>query len=338
MKPTLYSTAPLRGKGLELLRQFANVIEDPWDVHVPVRFYDPDALAEKLKEVNPTFLVVEVDGVTRPVIEACPSLVAIGACRGDPWNVDVAAATEAGVCVLRAPGRNAEAVAELALALALAVRRRIVDADRDVRAGNWVVDGRIAYQRFQGKELPGSVVGVVGFGAVGQAFARLARGLGCRVLAHDPYAPAEAYEKLGVAQSSLEEVLSGAGLVSLHAAVTPESQGMIGAEQIGWMPEGAVLINTARAGLVDQDAMLAALESGRLGGAGLDHFPNEYIAPDHPLTRIPNVVLTPHIGGASFETIDRHTAIIARGIADVMEGKRPGQLVNGDVWDRRRTL
>ncbi|MFA5786865.1 MAG: NAD(P)-dependent oxidoreductase [Actinomycetota bacterium] len=338
MKLKLFSTAPLKGEGLSFLESVADVTQDPWADHVPARFYDPKDLADRLRSLEPDILVVEVDAVTAEVFAACPKLIAVGACRGDPWNIDVAAATAAGVPVLRAPARNAEAVAEFALALALAVGRRVVAADADVRAGEWVVDGKIAYQRFLGSELSGRPVGVIGLGAVGRIFARMVSALGCPVLAYDPYAPPEAFEAGNAKPASLEEVLSQSDVVSLHAVVTPETRGLIGAEQLGWMRPGAIVINTARAQLMDQDALVSALESGKLGGAGLDHFVNEYIPPDHPLTRLPNVVLTEHIAGATVETISRQTRIIADGIASLLEGRQPEHLVNGDVWEHRREL
>ncbi len=326
-----YSTAELSGEGLEELGSLVDLVLDPWVAYVPPRFLSPEELVAKLSEVGAEIFIVEADYVPAKVFHEV-SLRAVVVCRGDPWNVDVAAATAAGVPVVRTPARNAQAVAELALAMALALMRGLIRADSDVRAGRWVVEGRIAYQRLRGVELAGKTVGVVGLGAVGRAFARICSALGCRVLAHDPYAPAEAFTASGAVPAGLDELLASSDLVSLHAALTPETTRMIGARELELMREGAYLVNTARAQLVDGEALLQALTSGRLGGAGLDHFEGEFLPQDHPLTRLENVLLTPHIGGATRETVERQTRMVAEAVRDLLAGRRPANLVNPEVW------
>ena len=162
-------TAPFRGPGLETLRSFADVVLDPWIDHQPLRIYDADALAERITAENADLLIVESDSVKGPVLDL--PLVAIGSCRGDPTNVDVPAATAKGIPVLRAPGRNADAVAEMAVGLLFAVTRGILRADRDVRAGETYRDGTIPYQRFRAWQVAGQTAGIVGYGAVGRAAA-----------------------------------------------------------------------------------------------------------------------------------------------------------------------
>lgn len=306
---------------METLRSVADVVYDPWIEHRPLRILDGEKLAAAVDEAGADILVVESDFVQGPVLER--DLIVIGSCRGDPNNVDVEAATAAGIPVLRAPGRNADAVAELAVGLALAVTRRIVVADRDVRAGETFKDGLIPYQRFRAWQIAGCTVGLVGLGAVGQAAKWRFEGMGARVLAYDPYNPA--------APHSLGEVLAGSDIVSLHAPVTPETAGMIGADQFAAMREGSVFLNTARADLHDTDALVTALESGHLGGAGLDHFEGEFLDPAHPLCRMDNVVLTPHIGGATYNTEANHSSAIADGIVAVLRGERADNLVNPEV-------
>jgi D-3-phosphoglycerate dehydrogenase len=253
-------------------------------------------------------------------------LVALGACRGDPNNIDVAQATEKGIPVLRAPGRNADAVAELAIALMFAVNRGVVRADADVREGQTFRDGTIPYQRYRAWQLAGQTLGIVGLGAVGRALRWRAEGLGMTVLAHDPYAPD--------ATASLDDLLAHSDVVSMHAPVTAETTGMIGVEQLARMKSGAIFVNTARAQLHDTDALVAALESGHLGGAGLDHFVGERLDVDHPLCAMGNVVLTPHIGGATYDTEANHSKQIADGLALLLAGGRPDNLVNPEVLDR----
>ena len=318
-------TAPFRGEGLETLQRLADVVLDPWIDHHPVRLLDGDKLAALVQEHAADILIVESDFVTGTAVYDLP-LVALGACRGDPNNIDVPQATAKGIPVLRAPGRNADAVAELAVALMFAVNRGVVRADLDVREGQTYRDGTIPYQRYRAWQLAGQTAGIVGLGAVGRELKWRLEGLGMTVLAYDPYAPD--------ATSSLDDLLAASDVVSMHAPVTPETTGMIGTAQFARMKEGALYINTARAHLHDTDALVAALQSGHLGGAGLDHFVGEHLPIDHPLIGMGNVVLTPHIGGATYDTEANHSKQIADGLAELLAGGRPANLVNPEVLEK----
>jgi D-3-phosphoglycerate dehydrogenase len=320
-RPRALVTAPFRGAGLATLRSIADVILDPWIDHSPLRILNGEQLAERVRAERADVLIVESDSVKGPVLDL--PLRAIGSCRGDPNNVDVAAATARGIPVLRAPGRNADAVAELTVALLLAVNRGVVRADRDVREGQIYRDGTIPYQRFRAWQLAGRTAGLVGLGAVGRAAKWRLEGLGMRVVAHDPYA--------ADATHSLDALLEEADVVSMHAMVTPETTGMIGAAQFERMCEGAIYLNTARALLHDTDALVAALQAGRLAGAGLDHFVGEHLPVDHPLCGMANVVLTPHIGGATYDTEANHSTLIADGLVTLFGGGKPDNLVNPEV-------
>jgi len=317
----ILATAPLRGPGLELLQTLGEVVLDPWIDHQPLRLYNAEQLAERATELGATVLICEADSCKGPVLDL--PLEAIGSTRGDPTNVDVAAATAKGIPVLRAPGRNADAVAELAVGLLLACTRGLLAADHDVRTGNVYRDGSIPYQRFRAWQLAGRTAGVVGYGAVGRAAAWRFAGLGMNVITHDPFAPD--------ATHSLDDLLTEADVVSMHAAVTPESAGMIGAEQFARMKEGAIYVNTARAGLHDTAALTQSLADGHLGGAGLDHFTGERLDVDDPLCSMWNVVLTPHIGGATYDTEANHSTLIADDVARLLKGERPVHCANPDV-------
>ncbi len=319
-------TAPFRGEGLRTLQGIADVVLDPWIDHRPIRIYDAEQLAERVEAERADLLVVESDSVKGPVLGL--PLRAIGSCRGDPNNVDVAGATAKGIPVVHAPGRNADAVAEMTVALLFAVNRGVVRADRDVREGQAYRDGTIPYQRFRAWQLAGRTAGLVGLGAVGRATRWRLEGLGMHVIAADPYSPD--------ATHSLDGLLADADVVSMHAIVTPETEGMIGAEQFDRMRDGAIFLNTARAMLHDTDALVAALQSGKLGGAGLDHFVGEHLPPEHPLCAMDNVALTPHIGGATYDTEANHSKLIAEGIGAVLAGEKPDNLVNPEVLDGRR--
>src|SRR5947209_2171403 len=218
-------TAPFRGEGLDTLTELADVVLDPWIDHTPLRIYDGARLAERAEKEGAAIVIVESDFVRGPVFDL--PLVAIGSCRGDPNNVDVPGATKAGIPVLRAPGRNADAVAELAVALLLAASRHVLPADQDVRNDAVFKDNTIPYQRYRAWQLAGRTAGLVGLGAVGRALRWRLEGIGMQVLAYDPYADD--------AKESLERVLDEADVISLHAAVTPETQDMIGAPQFDAM-------------------------------------------------------------------------------------------------------
>ena len=317
-------TAPLRGDGFAKLRQLADVVYDPWIDQTPLRIYTAEQLAVRASAENADVLVVESDSVGGPVFDL--PLRAVASTRGDPNNVDIAGATNAGIPVLYTPGRNADAVAEMTVALLLATTRHLLTADADVRAGQAFRDGTIPYQRFRAWEVAGQTAGLVGLGAVARALKWRLEGLGVNVIAHDPYNVE--------ARHSLDGLLAAADIVSLHAPVTDETTGIIGAAQFAAMRDGAVFLNTARAQLHDTDALVNALRSGKVAAAGLDHFAGEWLPTDHPLASMPNVVLTPHIGGATWNTEARQAHIVADGLEALLSGRTPPHIVNPEVLSR----
>ena len=314
-------TAPLRGEGFEKLRRLAHVVYDPWIEQTPLRIYSAEQLAERISAESADVVVVESDSVGGPVFDL--GLRAIASTRGDPNNVDIAGATAARIPVLNTPGRNADAVAEMTLALLFAATRQVLGADADVRAGEVFRDGSIPYQRFRAWEVAGQTAGLIGLGAVGRAVRWRMVGLGMRVIAYDPYNDE--------ATHGLDELLAEADNVSLHAPVTAETTGLIGATQFAAMRDGAVFLNTARAQLHDTDALVEALRSGKVSAAGLDHFVGEWLPIDHPLVAMPNVVLTPHIGGATWNTEARQAQMVADDLEALLSGKTPAYIVNPEV-------
>ncbi len=323
-RPRALVTAPLRGPGFDKLRLLADVVYDPWIETTPLRIYSDEQLAERAQAESADVLVVESDSVRGPVLEL--PLRAIASTRGDPNNVDIAGATAAGIPVLYTPGRNADAVAEMAVALLFAATRHLLPADADVRSGQVFRDGTIPYQRFRGGEIAGRTAGLVGLGAVGRALRWRLTGLGVSVIAHDPFNEE--------ARHSLDELLAQADIVSLHAPVTEDTVGMIGAGQFAAMRDGVVFLNTARAQLHDTDALVAALRSGKVAAAGLDHFEGEWLPVDHPLTGMSNVVLTPHIGGATWNTEARQAQMVADGLEALLSDGVPANVVNPEVLAR----
>ncbi len=320
----IFATAPLRGPGVQTLERLGELVQEPWITGPtePMRILNEEQLAERLAGMDADVVICEADSCKGPVLDL--GLRAICSTRGDPTNVDVAGATAAGIPVLHAPGRNADGVAELTLALLLAVNRHLLTADADVRAGDVFKAGTIPYQRFRAWQLADRTAGLIGLGAVGRATRWRLEGIGMRVISFDPY-NAEA------THDSLDELLSESDVVSVHAPPTPETIGLIGSAQFRAMRDGAIFLNTARAAVHDLDALTAALESGKLAGAGLDHFEGEVLPTDHPLASMRNVVLTPHIGGATYDTETNHTTLIADDLDRLVRGEKPLHCANPEV-------
>jgi D-3-phosphoglycerate dehydrogenase len=307
---------------MDLLQRLADVVYDPWIEHVPLKLMDGEKLAARIRDEGADILIVESDFVNGPVFEL--PLQLIGSCRGDPNNVDIPAATKAKIPVLHAPGRNADAVAEMTVAMLFAANRFVVPADADVRAGRVYAEGKIPYQRYRAWQLAGRTAGIVGLGAVGRATQWRLVGLGLRVLSYDPYNP-------NATHTSLDAMLPECDVVSMHAVVSPETENLMSAAQFAAMKPGSIYVNSARAALHDIDALVASLQSGHLGGAALDHFKGENLVVDHPLCSMQNVVLTPHIGGATYDTEANHSATIANDVARILNGDKPINCVNPEV-------
>ncbi|MBI4297331.1 MAG: 2-hydroxyacid dehydrogenase [Chloroflexi bacterium] len=321
--------APFSSPALEKLRAELEVAYESWlDSR---RLYSPEELAERLSGEDIAILVVEADFVFEETFEQAPRLKFLGVCRGNPNNVDVDAATRHGVLVAHTPGRNAPAVAEMALALMLCLARRIPPAHQMVASGAWE-DPTEPYISLRGLELGGKTLGLVGLGAIGAELARRASALGMKVLAHDPYVQPAQAQGTGVALVDMETLLRQSDFLSLHCPATDVTRGLIDKERLALMKPSAYLINTADAALIDEEALADFLKKGRLAGAGLDVFPSHPVAPDNPLLGLDNVVLTPHIGGATQETIARHSEMIAEDILHFLRGERPAHLLNPQAW------
>ncbi|MHA6630686.1 NAD(P)-dependent oxidoreductase [Pseudonocardia sichuanensis] len=289
---------------------------------------DPARLAELVRGADA--LVTHLAPLTADVL-AAGGLRVVGVTRGGPVNVDVPAATAAGTLVVHLPGRNLGAVAEFCVGTMICAMRGLPSAATRLASGHWDAGG-FRYER-TGLELRAATVGLVGLGAVGLRVAELLRAFGSTVLAHDPYASAEAAERVGVRLVELPELLSGSDVVSVHARLTPETKQMVDAAALAAMRPGAVLVNTARGELVDTRAVDAALESGHLRAAVLDVFDPEPPAPDDPLLRRPNVFATPHLAGASRQVAEESAARIAAEVATVLSGGAPTNCVNPEVLD-----
>lgn len=277
-------------------------------------------------------LVTQLAPVTQRVLGSTEMLRLIAVTRGGPVNVNVEAASEKGIAVCYAPGRNAPAAAEYTLGLMLTAMRRITDAHTSLCSGEW--RGEFYAYEECGLELEGATVGLVGFGAIGSRVARVLLTFGSEVLVYDPFVDNARVEEAGGRKVELDELLSCSKVVSLHARLTGETRDMIGAREISLMPEGSILINCARGGLLDYDALCDALAAGHLGGAALDVYPEEPLPNGSRLLATPNLVLSPHIAGATKETAHRAARIAAAEVGRYVRGEELLNVANEDALSR----
>ena len=320
--------APFDPLQLDRLRAAAPVEYESWlDTR---RLTDPEELATRIRRSRISILVVEAEFVFEETFDDAPGLQFVGICRGSTDHIDVEAATRHGIVVVNTPARNARAVAEHALGLMFALARKIPEAHAHVASGQWENPVE-PYLSMRGIEMQGRAAGIVGLGAIGSELARMCAALGIDVIAHDPFA---ASPPPGIHMTSMETLASKSDFISVHLPATADTEGMIDAGMISRMKRSAFLINCSDPSVIDQTALVRALDSGRIGGAAFDVFDTHPIAPDNPLLRLDNVVLTPHIGGATEETIRRHSEMMTDDILRFTRGQRPVNIVNPEVWKR----
>jgi D-3-phosphoglycerate dehydrogenase len=318
------------------LARHMEVVHEDWKQTNQI-YFDGAAFARRILDARADVLVVEADLVHAEVLDACP-LAMIGCCRGDPVNVDLVRATEKGVPVFHAPGRNADAVADLTLLFMLALVRHLPAMHATYHGGpaqavERTGDFLALYKRFTGLELGGLTVGLVGLGAVGREVAARLAPFKARVMAYDPYMKEP---PPGVSLCGLDELLRQSDVVSLHAPVTPETTGLVSRERLALMKPSAFFVNTARAALTDEDALYEMLRAGRLAGAALDVLAVEPLQPDNRFLALENVLVTPHIGGATVDVVRHQSEIIVDAIERHLRGERPRWVANPAVYERRR--
>jgi D-3-phosphoglycerate dehydrogenase len=289
---------------------YADVIDEPgWvavspsELRIAEAFGSPRQVIELLDRHD--ILVVQGAPVTDAVLDAGASLRLVCCARGGPVNVDVAAATARGIPVATTPGKNADAVADLTVAFIVMLARRLPEVIRHVEGGGEFAHDNYEGARWFGHDLAGIALGLVGYGQVGSRVARRASAFGMRVAAYDPFVDAGSISADGVDAVDLETLLATSDVVSLHARAMAENAGLIGEEAIARMKRGALLINTARGSLIDEAAVIDGLRRGKLGGLAVDVISPSPATGRHPLLDHPNVVVTTHIGGATYETL-RH--------------------------------
>jgi D-3-phosphoglycerate dehydrogenase / 2-oxoglutarate reductase len=290
-------------------------LKDVEEVHEGVG--DVGAMLGQLQDVD--IIVTDYGAVTKRMIEAAPRLRLIACARGGPVSINTKIAAEKGITVVNLPGRNSRAVAEFTFGLMFCQMKKIAECHADMKRGVWRGD----CYRFENapRECPGLVAGLVGFGSVGQLLAPMLQAVGMSVLAYDPFVDPKILQQAQVSPATLDTLLAQSDIVSLHARLTPDNVGMMGEKQFRMMKPSAQLINTARGGLVNHEALNRALKEGWIAGAGLDIYDTEPIDIHHPLLKLNNVTCTPHIAGSSKETAIRSADLLARKIAEFLKSE-----------------
>jgi glyoxylate reductase len=324
-RPRVYVTRGLPGDALDRLGHSAEVAVWPGE---DAPSYD---LLRQEAARSDALITLLTDAIDAPLLESASQLRVVSNVATGHDNIDVEVATRRGVAVTNTPGVLEETTADLAFALLLAAARRVTEGERMVRADKWT---SWSPTLLLGADVHGATLGIVGPGATGTAMARRARGFDMRVVYHSRTAKPEIERELGVERVGLDELLRTSDFVSLHASLNPQTRGMIGEREIGLMGRHAYLINTARGGLIDQEALCRALERGQLAGAALDVFVDEPLPGNDRLAKLDNVVLTPHIGSASVATRSRMAAMAVDNCLAALAGRLPPNCLNPEAFSK----
>jgi glyoxylate reductase len=321
MKPKVFITRPLPPAVVELVSRKCDVSVHPEDA--PLK---PEELAEACQEAEGVLVVGA--RMTEEVLRQASKLKIVANCGVGYDNIDVAACTARGIVVTNTPGVLTDTTADLAFALLMAAARRIAEGDHFVREGRWQGS---KWELLWGTDIFGKTLGLYGFGRIGRTVARRGRGFSMRILYHDQLRPPEAVERELEAQYvDRETLLRESDFLSLHLPLTPETRHVIRAPELALMKPTAILINTARGQVVEEEALVQALQAKKIAGAGLDVFEHEPRV--HPaLLEMPNVVLMPHVGSATAETRFKMATLAAENLLAALDGRRPPNVVNPEA-------
>ena len=300
---------PVAPEGEEMLRHagIVSLATGPYPAKAEVVALLRDKRADAI-------IVRLVERIDDGILAASPRLRVVAKHGAGTNDIDVAAATARGIPVLAAVGANAHSVAEHALMLMLSLIKDLRNQDAFVRGGGF------EKKSYQGRELRGRTLGLVGIGMIGRALAAMAEPIGMKTIAYDPFAPADAFGPHAARVATLADLLGESDVVSLHCPLTPETRNLIGAREFGLMKPHALLINTARGEVIDEPALIEALRAGTIAGAGLDSFAPEPPAKDNPLWALPNVIVTPHVGGVTEEARREVSLMTVRNVLTLLEG------------------
>jgi glyoxylate reductase len=322
----VFIARPIFDEAIQLLKKDTEVHANSED-----RVLSKQELIANLKHVNGAITLL-TDAIDEEVLRNAPGLKVVANFAVGFNNIDVDAATRSGVVVTNTPGVLTETTADFAWTLMMAAARRVVEADRFARGGKFKCWGP---KMFLGYDVFGKRLGLVGLGRIGQAVARRAKGFAMKVLFHDNEIPDSIASELGVERVAVDDLLRTCDFISLHVPLTPDTRHLLNDRTFAMMKPTCIVVNSSRGPVIDEKALVRALKQGRIAGAGLDVFENEP-AIDTDLLEMDNVVLAPHIASASHETRLKMCMMAAENLISALKGERPRNLVNADVWDRRR--
>ncbi|MEM3626583.1 MAG: glyoxylate reductase [Candidatus Bathyarchaeia archaeon] len=326
-RPKVYVTRELPERGLKIIKEHFDA--EVWPEYAPP---PKKVIIEKVKDADALASLLS-DKIDAEVFDAAPKLKIVAQMAVGFDNIDVQEATKRGIYVTNTPEVLTDTTADFAWALLMAVARRIVEADRYVRSGQWKVGWHP--MMLQGRDVYGATIGIVGAGRIGYAVAKRATGFNMKILYYDVIPRPEMEKELGAKRVDLDTLLRESDFVSIHVPLMKETYHMINAEKLKLMKKTAYLINNARGPVVDEKALYEALKEGRIAGAGLDVFEQEPTPVDNPLLKLDNVVVAPHISSATYETRSRMAEMVAENLVAFFEGRKPPNLVNPEVMKVR---
>jgi glyoxylate reductase len=325
-RPKAYVTRELLERGLKIIKERFDT--EVWPEYAPP---PKKVIIDKVKDVDALVSLLS-DKIDAEVFNVAPKLKIVAQLAVGFDNIDVQEATKRGIYVTNTPEVLTDTTADFAWALLMAVARRVAEADRYVRNGQWKVGWHPSM--LQGRDIYGATIGVVGAGRIGYAVANRATGFSMKILFYDVI-PRPEMEKLGAKSVDLDTLLKESDFVSIHVPLMKQTHHLINAEKLKLMKKTAYLVNNARGPVLDEKALYQALKEGRIAGAGLDVFEQEPTPADNPLLRLDNVVVAPHISSASYETRSKMSEMVAENLVAFFEGKKPPNLINPDVMKVR---
>lgn len=330
-----FITAILTQQALNELNNIMDVVYEPW-IKTGEIYFDARELAERLEGVD--IFITEVDDVKKKEFFELTNLKLLISCRGDPFNVNLKAATEKGILVLNTPLRNVDAVADLTVCYILMLARKVHKLDRILHSESFEVvdfeDWIKYFENFIGTELGGKKVGIIGLGQIGRRVADRLRPFGVEYLIYDPYVPYDITKEYGDAVD-IDFLVRNSDFITIHASATDENDNLINKNRINSMKKNAFLINTAKGSLVDYDALKKALEEKRIAGAALDVFPLEPIDEDNDFLKFDNTIVSPHVGGDTFEMIIRQSNMLLEDIKLWLNKESPKHIMNPELLSEK---
>lgn len=335
----IFFTAEYDEAQLKPLYEIGEVVKDGWAIGL-AKMNEEELMA---KSADADIIITSYDDITRNVIENAPNLKLIACTRATPVNVDMAAASERGIPVIYTPGRNSDTTAEMTIGLMLSIARKIPMAYKALKEGSftaepnrvkvtkeglkedmvWDMKPGSPYVVFKGTQLKGKTLGIVGYGSIGKRVGKIARAIGMELLIYDPFLCPIDIEEIGIKKvEKLDELMENADFITCHMKITPDTKGIISREMIAKMKPTAYFINSSRGAILDEEALIDALREKRIAGAAFDVYAKEPIASNHPyIAELDNVVITPHIAGATEDVLTNHTKQIVADVQRFLEGR-----------------